>query len=206
MRIRTPSLLLSFVLAAATAATGCRSQGARAGSGGVGPTGTTSDLSLNRGDWLMGEQIGIWKILSQPRSGAPERIGYLSQRNYREVRGGPVFSIYEVTSLDRNQQLGIVDSLGNATRYRPRRGGGFDAEDAGNASLELSIGAIFQTVRPILLEKTTEHALTFEVLDTNHDGFLDKNEFPRITDRVRSPDKNRDAKRRSQSSNSQSHS
>ena len=160
----------------------------------MGPTGTTSDLSLSRGDWLMGDQVGVWTVMAQQRTGAPQRIGYVTQRHYREVRGGPVFSLYEVTGLDREQPIGMVDSLGNATRYRPRRGGGFDSEDAGNAALELSVGSIFQTVRPLTLEKTSERALAFELLDVNHDGFLDKTEFPRINDRVKSPDKNHDGK------------
>ena len=191
MRIRTSPTALALLLAAALAALGCKSGGrARA----MGPAGTTGDFSINRGDWLMGEQVAIWRVMSQPRTGAPERIGYVTERHYREMRGGPVFSLYEVTGLDRSQPLGIVDSLGNATRYRPRRGGGVDAEPAGNSTLILSVGAIFGTVRPLTLEKTSERALAFELLDENHDGFLDKTEFPRITDRLHSPDTNHDGK------------
>src|SRR5207248_7272918 len=68
MRIRTSPTALALLLAAALAAPGCKSGGrARA----MGPAGTTGDFSINRGDWLMGEQVAIWKVMSQPRTGAP---------------------------------------------------------------------------------------------------------------------------------------
>ena len=102
--------------------------------------------------------------------------------------------MYEVSTLDREEIIGTVDSLGNAIRFRPRRGGGIDTEKVGNNTLPLSVQAIFDTVRPVTLVATTERALAFEALDLNKDGMLDEKEFPRVKERIGSPDRNKDGK------------
>jgi hypothetical protein len=138
------------------------------------------ELVLNRGDWLLGDQSAVFKVLAEPREGGrPVHLGYVVARRYREVRGGPDFRMYEVTTLDRDEQVGLVDSLGNAKRFTPRRGGGIDVVDLGNSHLEASVAAIFDTPRPVTLEATTERRIAFEMLDADRDGYLTPAEWPR---------------------------
>jgi hypothetical protein len=157
---------------------------------------TASDILLNRGDWLVGQQTGVWTVTvpsSSPKA-APERIGYVTSRRYREVRGGPLFTMYEVTSLDRNDVIGIVDPLGNAKRFRPLRNGEVATDDVGNSTLSLSVQAVFDTAQPVTLDRATERALAFEALDVNRDGTLDKTELPRLASGRDPMDVNRDGK------------
>jgi hypothetical protein len=199
MRLRTAPLAASLLAGVVLLAGGCRTtrdREARApGSGdGLSPLGPPGELSLNRGGWLMGSQDKVWLVLEENAAGGPpKRIGYVTSRRYREVRGGPEFTMYEVTSLDRKEVVGMVDSLGNATRFRWRYGG-VDQEKMGNNTLPLGVQAIFGTVRPISLRETSERDLAFEMLDKNSDGLLDAAEFPRIADRVGSPDRDRNGK------------
>ena len=193
MRIRTKSLALALAGLTLALTGGCASHGraerrAAPDSGLTGP----GDWSLNRGDWLRSEQSAVWLVMEQQRDGTSHRIGYVTERRYQEMRGGPVFSVYEVWGLDRKEQLGQVDALGNAVRFDPVRNRGVESVPVGNASLQLSVGAIFGTVRPLTLERTTEHALAFDALDKNHDGKLDKTEFPRLLDKFHNPDTNHD--------------
>ena len=193
LRPLTGALGLACLLAAAAAGGACSSRGRAVRSEGpASPLTGPGDWSLNRGDWRKSEQVGIWLVMEQQREGPAKRIGYVTQMHYQELRGGPVLSVYEVYSLDRRQPIGQVDALGNATKFVPIRNRGVESVSAGNATLELSVGAIFGTFRPVSLERTSEHALAFEALDANHDGHLDKNEFPRLLDKFHSPDKNRD--------------
>jgi hypothetical protein len=197
MRPRTARLAVSLLLGVVLAAGGCRSGRRSEGPGPDGrlaPVGPPGALSLNRGDWLMGSQDKVWVVLEENAAGgAPRRIGYVTSRRYREMRGGPEFTMYEVTSLDRREVVGMVDSLGNATRFRWRFGG-VDEEKLGNSTLPLNVQAIFGTVRPVTLRETTERDLAFEMLDKDGDGLLSREEFPRIADRVGSPDRDRNGK------------
>jgi hypothetical protein len=194
-----PSHLRATLVAVAAALLlpGCAGRGRRPASPtdieAIIPSGT---VSLNRGDWVVGQTKGVWKVEAQPATSnaAPERLGYVTARLYREVRGGPTFTMYEVSTLDRAEIVGTVDSLGNAQRFRPRRDGGIDTEKMGNNTLALSVQAIFGTMRPVTLVATTERALAFEALDLDKDGLLDATEFPRVADRMISPDRNRDGK------------
>jgi hypothetical protein len=152
------------------------------------------DLSLDRGNWLVGTPGGVWKVLEeQSPSAPPVHIGYVTERSYREVRGGPAFPIFEVTRLDRNDQIGMIDSLGNATRFLPRRGGGIETVKAGNSTMALNVQAVFDTIHAVTLQRTSERQIAFETLDTNRDGALAKEEFPRILESP-SPDRNGDGK------------
>jgi len=184
---------IAALLLAGMAAAGCHASGRNHATPGI-ATGSASDLTLNRGDWVVGRETGVWTatIPGATNASAPVRLGYVTSRLYREMRGGPTFTMYEVTSLDRKDVVGIVDQLGNAKRFKPGRDGLIETEDAGNATLPLSVQAIFQSMKPLTLNKTTERALAFELLDANHDGKLDKTEFPRLADRYASPDKNKD--------------
>ena len=123
-----------------------------------------------------------------------QRIGYLVKTSYRQLRGGPEYDVYEVTTLNRREKIGHIDQVGRAFRYVPRRNQGFDAVDEGVGSLEDSVGAIFQTPKAITLTKTTERELAFEKIDKNGDGYLDEEETRMLGDRIPGADRNRDGK------------
>jgi hypothetical protein len=186
------------VLAAACALVGCAKSpryasgaGLPAASSGPGQPGNPSEWTVNRGDWLVGDQIGVWKVVAEGEGGKPpETIGYVTARNYREVRGGPTFTLREVTTLDRDDVIGMIDSLGNAYRYLPRRHGGADPQSVGHNTLELSVQAIFGTMRSVTLEATSERKIAFELLDANHDGGITKEEWPSAP----AHDRNKDGK------------
>jgi hypothetical protein len=193
MRGFVPGVGASAALALALASTACVRSST--------PTGplplarsTDASFAVSRGDWLVGEQVGVWTVVEHPYEGPPVRIGYVTERRYREVRGGPMFSMFEVTGLDRSRVVGLVDGLGAAKRFRPRRGGGLDVETLGSSTLPLSVQAILGTTRPTTLERTTERALAFEALDRNGDKLLDATEFPRLATAVSNADTNGDGK------------
>jgi hypothetical protein len=191
------SLALVPLLAAALTLGACSSGTRSARHGDVTAAAPVGAFSLDRGDWLVGTETGVWLVEvpgEATGSAAPVRIGYVVGREHRQVRGGPAFTVYEVTTLDRHNTIGIVDSVGNAKRFKPRRGGNDEVEDAGNSTLAYSVQSIFEIVKPVSLVPTTESRLSFEVLDTNHDGFLDKSEFPRIGSPHSNPDTNHDGK------------
>lgn len=173
------------VLAVLTTAVACSSK-ARSPWGTNQIIGETPDMArpsgrfaVNRGDWLVGRETGVWKVLSEVPDAAPKRLGYMTSRNHRELRGGPSFPMYEVTALDRTTVLGSIDSLGNAVRFDPARNG-IEAVPVGNNTLALNVQAIFQLIRPITLEKTTERELAVEVsfnsYDHNGNGIIERDE------------------------------
>jgi hypothetical protein len=192
MRTGTPLA----VVAAALALGACKSPRGFVPPYGQAPLPTASrpgpgEMVLDRGDWLLGDQSAVYRVLAQEREGPPTHVGYVVSRRYREVRGGPVFTMHEVTSLDRDDQLGLVDSLGRAKKFTPRIGGGIDVVELGANTLEASVGAIFGLVRPVTLERTTERRIAFEMLDANKDGGLSPQEWPRAHGRE-DADRNRD--------------
>ncbi len=165
------------------------------------------DMSLDRGGWIVGQQKGVWKVTQEVMGKAPLLLGYVVAREHREVRGGPTFTMYEVTTTDRKDVVGSVDSLGNATRFVPGRNGSVERVPVGNNRLDLSVAAIFDTVRPIELVPTTERALAIEALFTSYDkdgdgqitrsDDLDKNEFPPQPEQIKrflAADANRDGR------------
>ncbi len=197
------ALACGAILALSATAACTKTPRYRAGGGipaakeGPGLPGSTAvgEMSLNRGDWLVGETSGIWKVLADSGGGTPPQpIGHLVARHYREMRGGPVFTMYEVTTLDRHEHVGMIDALGNAIRFVPRRQGGYDSVPAGNSTLEFNVQAIFDTLRPITLEPTSERRLAFEGLDANHDGGLSAEEWPRVKETNPRVDRNGDGK------------
>jgi hypothetical protein len=153
-------------------------------------------MSLDRGAWRVGTTKGLYAVTvpGDGPSSKPVRIGYVTVREHREVRGGPAFTIYEVSGLDRNSPVGIVDSLGNAKRFKPSFNGRQDVEDAGNSTLDFSVQSIFETTKPVTLTETSERQLAFELLDADGNGTLDAKEFPAIAAKRGSPDTNRDGK------------
>ena len=195
MSIRRPLVASLAVLTVVLAGAGCSSRNRS-------PWGTrqivdetpalarpSGSFSVNRGDWLVGKETGVWIVLASPVGrAAPQRIGYVTSSNPRELRGGPAFEMYEVTTVDRKTVIGSIDSLGNATRFVPVRNT-VEAVPVGNNQLELSVQAIFDVVKPVMLEKTSERELASEAVfnsyDHNGNGYIerddkdaDKNEYP----------------------------
>lgn len=198
MSIRRPltlSIRTLAVLAVAVSATACSS-------GNRSPWGTrqvvddtpalarpSGNFNVNRGDWLVGKETGVWMVTANPTGiAAPKRIGYVTSSNHRELRGGPAFEMYEITTLNRKNVVGSIDSLGNAVRFAPVRNT-VEAVAIGNNRLDLSVQAIFDLVTPVTLTKTTERALAAEAVfnsyDHNGNGLIErdekdaeKNEYP----------------------------
>lgn len=149
---------------------------------------------LDRGDWMVNQRTQIWKVkVDQSLANMPPKhVGYVVGKRYRQMRGGPEFQMYTVTSLNRNEQLGHIDSVGRAVRYEPRRNRGFNEVPVGTGTLENSVAAIFDTLERVTLERTTQKRLAFEALDVNGDGLLQPEEMQRYGDRITSADANRD--------------
>ncbi len=149
---------------------------------------------LGRGDWMVSQATRVSKVL-EPRPNLPPRhVGFLIASDYRQVRGGPVFTMYKVTTLNRDEQIGHIDQLGRGTRYEPRRNGTFESVDVGIGTLTQQVAAIFGLPRGVQLEPTSERRLAFEALDRNGDSLLSPEETAEYGDRIRSADANRDGR------------
>jgi hypothetical protein len=199
MRLSRLAALAAAALACA-ALPGCRAPRVEAPYGELMGTPATrtaapGELLLDRGDWLVGDQSGLYRVFATPVAGGrPVPVGFVVERRYREVRGGPVFTMHEVTSLDRDEQVGLVDSLGNAKRFVPRRGGGIDVVQVGNnPSLAENVAAILGEVRPVVVERTSERRVAFEMLDADRDGYVTAAEWP-STQRAFDLDRNGDGR------------
>lgn len=192
------SVRAAFALAAVAALglAGCRARPAGTEYSVPSLSAPVGAMTLDRGAWLVGTTKGLWEVTvpGDTPSSKPVRIGFVTAREHREVRGGPAFTVYEVSGLDRSSPVGIVDSLGNAKRFRHIGNGHQEVEDAGNSTLNFSVQAIFQTLKPVTLTPTSERKLAFEALDADGNGTLDATEFPAIAARRGSPDTNRDGK------------
>ncbi len=152
-------------------------------------------LKLDRGSWHVSQGSRLWKVMAASPTSAtrpPRHIGYLEERRYREMRGGPEFRIYSVTTLNRKEQIGHIDQLGRAVRYEPRRDGRFQEVSAGTNTREMNIAAIFETNDRITVTPTNQRRLAFEALDANGDGLLQKNETESFGARITGADRNRD--------------
>lgn len=188
----------SFVCMAALAAlvvTGCRSSRCPPPAERVldiGCVDSSGPIKLDRGDWTVSQRTAVWKVMEARVDLPPHAIGYLVQRKYRQMRGGPTYGMYEVTSLHRDEPLGRIDSMGRAWRYVPQRNAGVGEVDLGINTLENDLAAIFQTSRVVTLEKTTERRLAFEALDRDGSGVLEQAEMEGHGDRLRNADRNRD--------------
>ncbi len=178
--------------------TGCRSRAPapagpdaalRAGRGGE-----SLAVRLDRGDWMVDRQTTVWRVMEEQRDRPGVHIGYLVRCQFRQARGGPAYSLYTVTTLNRREKVGRIDTMGRAYRFVPRRNKGFAEIDLGAAGLENDVGAIFQTERPIKLEKTTERRIAFDLLDKNDDGVLAGEELDAVGFRIATADRNRDGK------------
>jgi hypothetical protein len=147
---------------------------------------------IDRGGWMISDQARVWKVM-ESQSGLPERhIGYVVGANYRQVRGGPAFKMYKVSTLVREDQIGHVDSLGRAVRYVPQRDGTFRPEPVGTNELSESVAAIFGTMRHVRLAETSERRLAFEALDIDGNGLLVPSETAGFGEQMQAADSNGD--------------
>mgnify|MGYP001811812851 CR=1 FL=1 len=160
----------------------------------IGQRSSSLPVRLDRGDWLVDKRTAIWAVDEEQMNGPSRRIGYLVKTQYRQLRGGPLYETYDVTTLNRREKIGRIDQVGRATRFVPRRNQGFDTVDEGVGTLEDSVAAIFQTPRRVILTQTTERRLAFEAIDKNADGYLDADETRLMGDRIPSGDQNGDGK------------
>jgi hypothetical protein len=150
-------------------------------------------MRMDRGDWMVNQGSAVYKVMAASAPNRPPRhIGYVEERLYRQMRGGPEFTIWVVTTLDRDEQIGKIDQLGRAVRYEPQRNGTFRQVALGSSSREMNIAAIFDTNDRVTLSSVSERRLAFEALDANGDGLLQANETRSFGDRISAADANQD--------------
>ena len=147
---------------------------------------------IDRGSWMVSTQSKLWKVFEDQRDAPDRHVGFLIGSQYRQMRGGPKFRLFKVTTLDRNDQIGHIDHMGKAVRYEPRRHGDFSEVPVGSSSREENVAAIFDTGRPIRLEETSEERLAFEALDEDGNGLLSREETANWGGGIANADKNRD--------------
>ena len=82
-------------------------------------------LRLDRGDWQVSRRTAVWKVLASRPDSPPVLVGYVTQRKYRQLRGGPEYAIYEVSRLNREVQRlrGASQSQGAAINRLGRQSG-----------------------------------------------------------------------------------
>ena len=158
----------------------------------IGCAESAAPLRLDRGDWLVSQRTAVWKVLESQPGLPPKHVGFVTERKFRQMRGGPAYGVYEVTTLNRKEQLGRIDQMGRAFRYDARRNDGFEEVDLGTGTMEVGVAAILETPREVFLEQTTERRLAFEILDTDGNGLIDMEEAKPYGDRLTRGDRNRD--------------
>lgn len=148
---------------------------------------------IDRGDWMVSTGMNVFKVVAQAQPNRPPlHVGYLEERRYRQRRGGPEFTIYSVTTSDRDEQVGHIDQMGRAYRYEPRRNGSFEKVELPSNSLEINVQAILNSSQAVTFQKTTERRLAFERLDADGDGLLQASETRSFGDRITGADRNGD--------------
>lgn len=148
---------------------------------------------IDRGDWMVSTGTKVYKVVAQARPNRPPaHVGFVEARRYRQRRGGPEFTMYTVTTLDRGEQVGHIDSMGRAYRYEPQRNGTFEKVALPSNTLELNVRAILGSETQVTLQQTSERRLAFERLDADGDGLLQPVETRSFGDRITGADTNRD--------------
>lgn len=184
-------ICLCALVALSTAACRTNPDGSRKPA--LGPDCDNLALRLDRSDWMVNKATRVSQVMSaRAPNRPPEHIGFLVQRQYRQMRGGPEFTMYSVTTLDRNEQIGHIDQLGRAVRYEPRRNGTFADVPVGSNTLARNVQAIFDTKFRITFAPTNERRIAFNNLDANGDGFLQGTETASFGDRITGADTNGD--------------
>jgi hypothetical protein len=171
---------------------GCRSIRHAAPTPSPATDGDTLATRLDRGSWMVSQATRISMVMEQRPNLPPRHIGYLIASDYRQMRGGPSYRMYRVTTKDREEQIGHIDQIGRATRYEPQRNGTFSQVDVGVGRIEDQVAAIFGLDRAVSLEPTTERRLAFLALDRNGDGLLGGDEMREYGARLTQADTNRD--------------
>lgn len=161
------------------------------------PSGADIARRIDRSDLMVRQGSDIWRVLEartvNGETRPPKHIGYVHAKDYRQGRGGPVLRLHEVTSLNRSEVLGRIDSIGRVTRYEPVRNGTFNEVALTPAGgLEDNVGAIFGSSSTITLEATTERRIAFDVLDTDDNGLLSSVELGGLGTRIAAADANGD--------------
>jgi len=182
--------VLWILAAVVLMATGCRSRRPLPVNSTAALRGSSDSLAvkLDRGDWMVDRHTRVWRVLEEQPDRPAAQIGYLVRCQYRQARGGPPYSLYTVTTMNRRERIGRIDQMGRAHRFVPRRNLAFAEIDEGAGTLETNVGAIFQTREPIILEETTERRIAFELLDQNGDGYLMGEELATVGDRIANAD------------------
>lgn len=155
---------------------------------------TCGPLELDRGDWAVSRLGGVWKALESQPDRPPRHVGFVTRRRFKQMRGGPSYDMYEVTTLNRAEHIGHIDQMGRAWRYEPQRNTGFEKVDLGISNMENGVAAIFDTSREMFLERTTERRIAFDLLDRDGSGYLEEAELAKHGDRIRAGDKDRDGR------------
>lgn len=148
---------------------------------------------IDRGDWRVSTGVKVFKVVAQAQPNRPpQHVGYMEERHYRQRRGGPEFTMYSITTRDRNEQVGHIDQMGRAYRYEPQRNGSFEKVALPSNSLEFNVQAILGSSEAVTFESTTERRLAFDSLDADGDGLLQKVETQSFGDRITGADRNGD--------------
>ncbi len=148
---------------------------------------------IDRGDWMVTQGSTVFKVMAQAQANRPpQHIGFLEKREYRQRRGGPEFTMYSVTTRNRDEQVGHIDQLGRAYRYEPRRNGSFDKVLVPSNTLEFNVQAILGSTKRVTFSQTNERRLAFEALDADGDGLLQPAETSSFGARITEADTNRD--------------
>jgi hypothetical protein len=148
---------------------------------------------IDRGDWMVTQGASVFKVMAQAQANRPpQHVGFLEKREYRQRRGGPEFTLYSVTTRDREEQVGHIDQLGRAYRYEPRRNGSFNKVLLPANTLEFNVQAILGSGQRVTFDQTNERRLAFEALDADGDGLLQPAETSSFGARIAGADSNRD--------------
>jgi len=183
---------IGLCVLAALVLSGCRSIRHAAPTPSPDTAGDSLAARLDRGHWMVSQSTRISMVKESRPNLPPRHIGYLIESDYRQMRGGPAYRMYRVTTLDRDEQVGHIDQIGRTTRYEPQRNGTFSEVDLGVGRLEDQVAAIFGLDRAVTLEPTSERRLAFLALDRNGDGLLGGDEMREYGARLKSADSNRD--------------
>jgi hypothetical protein len=188
---RLPLLLSLLLSLAGLVLTACSSQPNR----GQTPAASGGELAarIDTSDWMVKQGSAIWRVLEDRtvngETRPPRHIGYVHAKDYRQGRGGPVQRLYEVTSLNRSEVLGQIDSLGRVTRFEPQRNSTFQERPLTPAGrMEDNVGAIFGSSQQITLELTSERRIAFATFDRDGNGVLAGAELEHTGTRILSAD------------------
>lgn len=148
---------------------------------------------IDRGDWRVSTGTKVFKVVAQAQPNRPpEHVGFMEERRYRQRRGGPEFTMYSVTTRNRDEQVGHIDQMGRAYRYEPQRNGTFNKVELPSNSLEINVQAILGSTKSVTFQQTSERRLAFDRLDADGDGLLQKVETESFGDRITGADRNGD--------------